>query len=212
MHTIEADRRQAYAFEYASEELKAEAKFMVDAAMFEYTSEELKANEKFTFEASDKSVVEAGIHDGNELEYTSEELEADKKLIEVDMRIGNVFEYTSEELEADSGVYTSTLRRSWCRRRRPSSGSVVSVDMRRYRGKTKKLSGEHRAVWPYILVFLAAVWWRAPHFELEADTTSVEETTKPNGGMQECTSEELEAEEGAMTEDVNLKGRPREPD
>ena len=171
----------------------------------EYASEELKADKKF--------IVEVDKHKGYAFEYASEELKADEKfMMEAVMHNGYTLEYASEELKADRGVYTSILRRSWCRRRRPSSGSVVSVDMRRYRGKTKKLSGEHRAVWPYILVFLAAVWWRAPHFELEADTTSVEETTKPNGGMQECTSEELEAEEGAMTEDVNLKGRPREPD
>ena len=212
---MEADVRQACAFECASEELKAEytsedlkADENMEAAMhmgnmFEYTSEELKASEK--------SVVEAGIHNGVELEYASEELKADKKLMEVDMHIGNVFEYASDELEADSGVYTSALRRSWCRRRRPSSSSIVSVDMLQYRRKTTKFSGEHRAVWLDILVFLAAVWWRAPHFELEADTTLVEETTKPNGGMQECLSEELKDEE-LMTEDVNLKGRPREPD
>ena len=197
-----------YAFECASEELKTDKKFMKEVVMhrgygLEYASEELKADKKF--------IVEADKYKAYAFEYASEDLKVDEEfMVEVDMR--KMLGYTSEELEADSGVYTSTLRRSWCRRRRPSSGSVVSVDMRRYRGKTKKLSGEHRAVWPYILVFLAAVWWRAPHFELEADTTSVEETTKPNGGMQECTSEELEAEEGAMTEDVNLKGRPRDPD
>ena len=38
------------------------------------------------------------------------------------------------------------------------------------------------------------------------------ELAKPYSGVQEYASEELKADGGSMTEDVSLRGRPREPD
>ena len=59
---------------------------------------------------------------------------------------------------------------------------------------------------------MAAVWLRVLHFELEADRGSVLEITRPHGDVQEYASEELQADKGIMMEDINMKGRPREPD
>ena len=146
------------------------------------------------------------------IEYASEDLKVNEEVkMEADMR--KMLEYASEELEADRGVYMSILRRSWCRRRRQTSSDVVFVDMlQRSRRKTKKMFGGHRAGWLYTSMCLTAVLLRVLHFELKADRGVVLEITKPHGDVQEYASEELQADRGTMTEDVNMRGRPREPD
>ena len=205
---MEVHKHKCCAFECASEDQKADEEFMMEADMhkgymLEDATEELKADK----EQEDDS----GVYTSTLSEYASEDLKVDGDFMEADMH--KMLEYTSEEQEDDSGVYTSTLRRSLCRRRRPPSSTVVFVDvLQRSRRKTKKMFGGHRAGWLYTLICFAAVWWKVLHLELEADNGSVEETAKQYGGVQEHTSEELKADKVDMTENIMLRGRPREPD